>query len=538
MSNQSTSQARSIVEWIINYGATDVVIAPGSRSAPLSYAFAQAQAAGNIRVHVRIDERDAGFLALGLSKASGKPVPVVVTSGTAVANLLPAVVEGFYSGVELVVISADRPAIQRNRRSPQTIAQANLFGDYARNADLAVDANVQSELNALISHSHFKPIHINAQFDMPLMPDDSTWAPTISLIDRQHLRESKEEREVPSNGLFIVGDVNDMEAAKSIADIAEELGWPIMWEPTANVHSGTHALSHGVLLLDSMPTPECIITVGSIGLSRVTMSALKKTPQHLVIHVPSDGEEVPDPVGTAQHVFHAIPHLRNTPNQDWLAEWKAADAKAQAVVSDALGIKTLTGPRVALDVWNHAADGDQIFIAASWLVRHIEAYAPVRTGLRTFGNRGANGIDGLISTAWGTALTNSLRTYLLIGDIAFLHDAGGLNVSEQDPKPNLTIVVSDNDGSGIFGQLEQGAPEYSQHYERVFGTPHGKDLWVVAESFGIPAQRVTTTEELQRALANTDKIPGVHVIVCTTGSRTEEAQLIKRIASSVTQALQ
>ena len=118
MSNQSTTQARSIVEWIINYGATDVVIAPGSRSAPLSYAFAQAQAAGNIRVHIRIDERDAGFLALGLAKASGKPVPVVVTSGTAVANLLPAVVEGFYSGVELVVISADRPAVQRNRRSP------------------------------------------------------------------------------------------------------------------------------------------------------------------------------------------------------------------------------------------------------------------------------------------------------------------------------------------------------------------------------------------------------------------------------------
>lgn len=541
MTNQSTVNARAIVEWLLAAGVDNVVIAPGSRSAPLSYAFAQAQSAGKLRIHVRIDERDAGFLALGISKASGKPVPVVVTSGTAVANLLPAVVEGFYSGVELVVVSADRPAIQRNRRSPQTISQATLFGNYARGVDLAVDADVPSELAQLfVETQHKQPLHINAQFDLPLMPDDVDWKPTAGQyeIPIREIQSTTIEREVPSRGLIIAGDINNATAAKEISGLASELGWPIVWEPTANVHQSPHALSHGVLLINHLPTPECIVTVGAVGLSRVVLAALKKTPMHIAVHLSSDGPEAADPVGTAQEILDAVPNFTTSKDDEWLQIWKSADDKAADIVKQALSAKTLTGQRVAVDVWNHAGEADQLFIAASWPVRHLEAYAPTRTGVRTLGNRGANGIDGLISTAWGCALTHAQRTYLLIGDIAFLHDASGLNVADDEVKPNLTIVVSDNDGSGIFGQLEQGAPQYAQHYERVFGTPHGKDLWVIAESYGIPAQRVTTTDELARALSNTDKIPGVHVIVCTTGNRAHEAELIKDIASQVMSALQ
>ena len=540
MTNTSTHNARALVEWLLDAGVQDVVIAPGSRSAPLSYAFAQAQAAGAVRIHVRIDERDAGFLALGLSKASGKPVPVVVTSGTAVANLLPAVVEGFYGGVELIVLSADRPAIQRNQRSPQTIAQHSMFGSHARAVDLAVDADIANELNQLVKpESHRQPLHINVQFDMPLMPDDQTWTPELgkNTIPSRILSSPAVTREVPSRGLIIAGDINDGQAACELGELAEKLGWPIMWEPTANVHGTTNALSHGVLILKHLPTPDFVLTVGAVGLLRVVIAALKAAPQHVAVHLASDGPETPDPAGTAQEVLTAIPQLTNSIDENWISLWKAADSKAAAVVANSLSAKTLTGQRVAVDVWNHAANADQIFIAASWPVRHVEAYAPARLGLRTLGNRGANGIDGLISSAWGSALTSSARTYLLIGDIAFLHDASGLNVSDSDTKPNLTIVVSDNDGSGIFGQLEQGAPEYAQHYERVFGTPHGKDLWVIAESYGVAAQRVTTADELERALEITDKIPGVHVIVCTTGNRSDEAQLIRRIADQIESAL-
>jgi 2-succinyl-5-enolpyruvyl-6-hydroxy-3-cyclohexene-1-carboxylate synthase len=171
-------------------------------------------------------------------------------------------------------------------------------------------------------------------------------------------------------------------------------------------------------------------------------------------------------------------------------------------------------------------------VAASWSVRHLEAYAPARNGLCTFGNRGANGIDGLISTAWGIATCGKQRTYLLMGDIAFLHDIGGLNVAEA-ARPNLTIVVLDNDGSGIFSQLEQAQPAYRSHYEKIFGTPHGQDLWVISEAFGFATARVTTRDELTRTLERTQNIPGVHIIICSTGKRVDEARLINQIVNEL-----
>jgi 2-succinyl-5-enolpyruvyl-6-hydroxy-3-cyclohexene-1-carboxylate synthase len=151
-----------------------------------------------------------------------------------------------------------------------------------------------------------------------------------------------------------------------------------------------------------------------------------------------------------------------------------------------------------------------------------------------FGNRGANGIDGLISTAVGAGIGTKKRTVLLMGDIAFLHDLGGLNFGEGQVQPDLTIVVLDNNGSGIFSQLEQGAIEYKEHYEKVFGTPHGKDLWVIAESLGIPAKQVTTKNELKFALQNFAKMPGIKVVICLTGDRSSENDLIKQIVAQVT----
>jgi 2-succinyl-5-enolpyruvyl-6-hydroxy-3-cyclohexene-1-carboxylate synthase len=164
-------------------------------------------------------------------------------------------------------------------------------------------------------------------------------------------------------------------------------------------------------------------------------------------------------------------------------------------------------------------------------------YAPTRTGLTVFGNRGVNGIDGLISTACGVALNATQRTYLLIGDIAFLHGMAGLNISDLNIKPNLTVVVVDNDGSGIFSQLEQGDPAYSEYFEQIFGTPHGRDLWVIAEALGVPAARVTTKSEFVSALNRTNKIPGIHVIVCTTGQRSAEQAQITKITKEVNEAL-
>ena len=541
MVNPSTELGRGIVQTLINAGVTDVVVSPGSRNAPISYALAQASAANLLTLHVRIDEREAGFLALGLAKASGIPTPVVVTSGSAVANLLPAIVEAHYSGIPVVAITADRTADVRGHGAPQAIDQVGIFSTNVRsicdvNADnisAALDA-VRHTVDAAVSNQ-VGPVHVNVQFALPLMPEDIEWIPTPWSMPETTPRAHDvhaEEIEVPGKGLLIVGDLSMNAAARDVVGQAEELGWPIIWEPTSNVHSHRNALSHGALVLASgkAPTPDVVITLGAVGLSRATMNLLKTT-KH--ISIKSDRFDIPDPVLSAAQIIDGSVRLIGKAHDGWIEEWQSIDNACAKIVAEKLSTNELSGPRVAVQLWNHVHDSEQLFIAASWPVRHIESYAPTRRGVTTFGNRGTNGIDGLISTAWGIASAHDTRTYALVGDIAFLYGVAGLNVSDMVQRPNLTIVVSDNDGSGIFGQLEQGAPTFANHFEEVFGTPHGRDLWVIAESFGIPATRVTSPSQMQSALDNSDRIPGVHVIICTTSSRSEERLLVAEINSAI-----
>lgn len=542
MVNDSTKLGRGVVESLINAGIEHLVVSPGSRNAPISYAVAQAEAANLIHLHVRIDEREAGFLALGLAKASGKPAAVVVTSGSAVANLLPAILEAHYACIPLVAVTADRPAEVRGHGAPQTVNQVGIFGSNIRGACDISSADVEGGLHEVehvlsVALGESGPVQINTQFSLPLMPDDTQWIPQTKFTSSQ---QAKDETGVdtsltlPGKGLLIVGDVIHTELTRAFVRQIEELGWPIIWEPTANVHESPNALSHGPLILDSSnsPTPECVITLGAVGLSRSTLALLKST-RHIAVRTGRPDE--PNPVLSAE-VIVGLPvsiNLSAAVETSWLELWKNIDGQICAKVNRALTGNELSGPSASLAVWNHAKPEDQLFVAASWTVRHVEAFADSRVGLHVFGNRGTNGIDGLISTAWGIATASAQRTYALMGDIAFLYGVGGLNVGASEHRPNLTIVVLDNDGSGIFGQLEQGADIYRDHFERVFGTPHDKDLWVIAEAFGVASSRVTTVAELNAALELTDRIPGVHVIVCATSSRSEERELVASIKRSV-----
>lgn len=538
----STALARSIVQSCLDAGAQQVVIAPGSRNAPLSWAFAQAEKAGLIKIHVRIDERDAGFLALGIAKATKKPVPVVVTSGSAVANLLPAIVEAFHSGVPVIVLSADRPASARGKNAPQTINQFGLFGTFVKSQiDVTAGTTSALEISKVIDSTvsgRPGPVQVNVQFEMPLMPDENEmeWQPRApSLSSTSKTECHQKEIEVSGHGIFVIGDNSDPEAVQEINQISQEIGWPIVWEPTANAHMLTNAISHGVVLLqaDVAPKIDVVVTLGTVGLSRAILGLLKSVPTHLAIHSPTAGSDLPDPVSSANEILECVPKLKTTIDPEWLSQWQTLDNKATTSITAVLAPDTLSGPSGAQLVWNQAGEDDQLFVAASWPVRHLEAHASKRKGLQVFGNRGANGIDGLISTATGVAIGTKKRTVLLMGDIAFLHDLGGLNLGEGQDQPNLTIVVLDNNGSGIFSQLEQGADEYKEHYEKVFGTPHGKDLWVIAESLGIPAKQVTTKTELKFALESFKKMPGIKVIVCLTGDRSAENDLIKQIVAQV-----
>jgi len=540
--SNSTANARAIVQSCLDSGVEHVVIAPGSRNAPLSWAFSQAEKMGSIKIHVRIDERDAGFLALGIAKVTKKPVPVVVTSGSAVANLLPAIVEAFHSAVPVVVLSADRPASSRGTSAPQTINQFGIFGTFVKSQiDLAANAIDINEVHDAIASTisgRPGPAQINIQFEPPLMPEheDLDWIPSAPSLKPVSITEcERKQLQVPSRGVFVIGDNSDADSVSKINELSQQLGWPVIWEPTANAHSFNNSISHGVVLLQAgiAPNVDVVVTFGTVGLSRAILGLLKNSPLHLSIHSPTSGPDLPNPVASAKEIFDCVPKLETKTDPEWLSQWQLLDRKAETEVSIALAPDTLTGPSAAQLAWDTCGENDQLFVAASWPVRHLEAYAAKRNGLRVFGNRGANGIDGLISTAIGVGIGAGKRTMLLMGDIAFLHDLGGLNLAESQTQPNLTIVVLDNNGSGIFSQLEQGASEYQEHYEKVFGTPHGKDLWVIAESLGIPAKQVTTKTELKFALAGFEKTPGIKVIVCLTGERKHENDLIKQIVAQV-----
>lgn len=621
--NPSTALARAILAELVHQGVREIVLAPGSRSAPLAFAALRLAEAGTLRLHVRVDERSAGFLALGLAKVSGAPVAVVCTSGTAVANLAPAVVEASYSAVPLVLVTADRPVESRGVGAPQTIDQVQFFGGAVRFfADLAAPrrtdpedrdaaqraarASVGMAIAAAIGSgapgsgatvpagrgpAHPGPVHLNVGFRLPLVPEpadelatdlplgspgaESPPRPRRPPLDGCDYREIGELLgDVPARGLLLVGDLPCAPLRghhQWLAELAATCGWPIICEPSANLHDAPTALGHGVLVLGSSDfladnTPDLVVTAGLFGLSRPTLELVRRARRHVALDLPSAGREVCDPMRTADLVLPGIPLPPTQPEVDpaWWAGWRAADAVAAAVVSQALGdaqalieperggesaaqvgaeaaLGPLTGSAVASRVWELAADDALLLVAASWPVRQVEAFGGRRSGLRVIGNRGANGIDGLVSTAWGAALAHQQAgggpAVALLGDLALLHDHNGLLVGPREPRPDLLVIVMDNDGGGIFHQLEQGRPEHAAAFERLFGTPLGRDLVAVSRAAGVPAQRVSDLAGLESAMSAALSTGGVQVVVVDVPDRTGEARLLEAVRAEVARRL-
>ncbi|MDA8436936.1 MAG: 2-succinyl-5-enolpyruvyl-6-hydroxy-3-cyclohexene-1-carboxylic-acid synthase [Actinomycetales bacterium] len=608
--NPSTAMARVLVDELVANGVTEVVLAPGSRSAALAIALADADARGDLRLHVRIDERSAGFLALGLAKVAREPVAVVVTSGTAVANLAPAVVEASYADVPVIVVTADRPAELRDTGASQTIDQARFFGSGVRwSHEVAVAEpragqvrywrSVVARAVAVATEvADSGPVHLNVAFREPLVPDaDETWVEPLGLaplgtepaervpvaVDArlgmaaaQPLDEilallsgpeTDLDHVVPTRGVVVVGDVADVETSDAAIALAEACGWPLLSEPSGNARSGDTALAHGPLLLadDAFAAahrPEIVVCVGTPGLSRSVLRMVREAPL-VVVADERAAVRRPDPTRNATLFVSVVPEppgAYEDYDDAWLDSWLAADARAAAAVSkrldDAAG---LTGPDVARTLWDVLDSSALLLAAASWPVRHLEAFARVRESEDApyvVGNRGTSGIDGLVSTAWGAALAHqSTRTavsvddeggaevisvtggtaYALLGDLAFLHDHNGLLVGDDEPRPDLVIVVVDNDGGGIFGQLEQAGTE---HFERVFGTPLGLDLAAVARAAAV--DDVTVVDDvtgLVHALDEATARGSVRVIVAKVGDRGAEAALLRDVQADVSAAL-
>ncbi|MFT4216649.1 MAG: 2-succinyl-5-enolpyruvyl-6-hydroxy-3-cyclohexene-1-carboxylic-acid synthase [Micropruina sp.] len=511
--------AGTIVAQLCAQGVTDAVLAPGSRSAPLALTLARAEADGRLRLHVRFDERSAGFLALGLAKASGRVVPVVTTSGTAVGNLMPAVMEAHHGGVPLLVVSADRPAALVGFAANQTTDQSRLFQPFVRwsarvsSAAPAASWAAQTARGCLLAAGlgsrNPGPVQLNVELDQPLVDDIAV--PSVRPVMQEPVGAlGAVPLPAGPRTVVICGDAS-VEVGRQAAEFASAAGLPLVAEPSSNARAT--ALRTGRLLLGSplADDVERVVVFGHPTLSRPVNRLLAR--DNVEVAVVSAAPEWPDAGWQATLV---VPGLRaesgvSPEGAEWLARWQAADAVVAARVDAVLAEQVvLTGPAVASAVVEAVGDG-LLMLGNSQPIRDADL-APGGAA-RVFANRGLAGIDGTISTAVGIALASDEPLTLLCGDLTFLHDGNGLAAGLGERRPDLRVVVADDSGGSIFATLEYGDPRYAGSFERVFATPPGVDLARLAEAHGVRALRVTAVAELTAALRR--PIHGVEVLVVT-----------------------
>jgi 2-succinyl-5-enolpyruvyl-6-hydroxy-3-cyclohexene-1-carboxylate synthase len=520
--NESTKLARVIVRQILEAGVTDVVISPGSRNAPLSLAFFAASKRGLIKLHTRIDERTAAFFALGITKASGRPVPIVCTSGTAVANYHPAVLEASHTNLPLLVLTADRPAALRRTGANQTTEQARIFGKAVRYfADISGTAYpMELPFNSL----HSGPVHLNIQFEEPLVGDnDEGWLDDLKVSAPKVFGRKKAGTffSKSTRGILVIGHDRAGLELNEVQDFAEKLGWPVIAE---DPFSFPGALAHASIFLTSKTiaedvAPDTVLVIGRTTLSR-SINALVNSARKVIAIDPRMATVDSD--RAAAQKFTQLPAVEApTVDAEYAQKLQKYSQRAQKLV---LGISDWSEALVAREIAGALPNGTSLFISSSRPIRDIEGFAQPRSGVETFANRGLAGIDGNISTALGIASQRS-STFAVLGDLGFLHDVTGLIHNENF---NLKIFVINNNGGGIFSTLSQRGVE---GFEEVFGTPHNLDLISIAKSFGIPASSVGTKSELLAEIAK--PATGLSVVVVTVPDRESNADNLQGIYKSI-----
>jgi 2-succinyl-5-enolpyruvyl-6-hydroxy-3-cyclohexene-1-carboxylate synthase len=509
----ATVCARVIIEELITRGVRDVVLAPGARSAPLAYECFEADRIGLLRLHVRADERTAGFLALGLAKGSGAPAAVLTTSGTAAANLHPAVLEAWHAHVPLIAITASRPRSLINTGSNQTTDQDQLFGRhvraYAGLSDEVLDhRSWRFEVSRILTAATGLrtrmpgPAQLNVEFSEPLLPAESAWPPPAPDLVITASENSAEPTVLPdgSQTVIIAGD-SSPEMGRAIADFAVQAGVPLMAEPSSNARRGEAALSTYRLLLSSTLTEEIerVVVFGRPTLSRPVSRLLARDDLELV--VVSEYADWIDPGRAASLVTDGV-KLPEPADSGWFDAWQQAEKSVRERLDALLGGQPhFTGPALAATVWTALGADDALFAGSSSPIRDLDLAPITAASPSTYANRGLSGIDGNVSTAAGIALALERPTHALLGDLTALHDVTGLVIARSEPRPDLRIVVANDDGGSLFATLEQGEPAHMGAFERLFGTPQGLRFEALAAAAGIGYRRAEAAEELSQILA-------------------------------------
>jgi 2-succinyl-5-enolpyruvyl-6-hydroxy-3-cyclohexene-1-carboxylate synthase len=579
--NRNTALASAFVEELARCGVRDAVIAPGSRSTPLALALWRAPA---IEARVILDERSAGYLALGAAQASGRPVAVLCTSGTAAANLHPAVCEADEAGVPLIVLTADRPPELRGVGAGQTIDQLKLYGSAVRwFCDVGThEANDAGLLHlrsvacrayaAARGEPRAGPVHLNLSWRDPLGPEprpgDVTATSPLALEGRGErpltavatsppppdaalLGELAERLAAAPRGLIVAGRQPDPALAEPLAKLAAATGYPILPEPTSQLRLGPHDRSLVVWAYDAIArerppslAPDLILRIGDMPTCkplREWLAGLDGTRQ--IVLDPGFGWNEPtklaeivvraDParVATAVAELERLTGARGA-EPGWARAWRDAGAAAAGAIAARLASSDeLSEPAVHATLGELYADGDLVYTASSMPIRDQEAFLPSGPAqVRFLCNRGANGIDGLVSSGIGAAIASGRPAWIVTGDLGLVHDMNGLAALRHASTP-VRLVVLNNDGGGIFEFLPQVQQIGRDEFEALFGTPSGLDLERVAALYGIPHARVERLDDLRGAASRGTALIEVPI------DRAHNVELHRELADAAAAAL-
>ncbi|WP_342558730.1 2-succinyl-5-enolpyruvyl-6-hydroxy-3-cyclohexene-1-carboxylic-acid synthase [Metasolibacillus sp. FSL K6-0083] len=524
-----TNYVYRIVASLLQHGVEEVVVSPGSRSTPLAYAFASTE---SVKMHRQIDERAAAFYALGIAKASAKPVVLLCTSGTAAANYFPAIIEAKYARVPLIVLTADRPHELREVGAPQTIDQIRLYGGHVKYSmefpipDVApqtvqfIEHHIGRAV-AIASSAPFGPVHINIPLREPLLIDfrslneltfkASFLQETIpSQAARDFLAQTINDTE---NGILIIGELPLGLDIAPLWSFIRNCKWPVLIESLANMRGAVpeDCLPYVISTYDAILKNEhfkeavaahTVIRFGAQPVSKFVMQFLTQTMPEKYIVIDEDAL-FRDSTNSSTHFIQGKPGAwleqltLQTDSIHYLTLWQQAERIARKHIAAYTAHAQDEGAFVQ-KMLELVPNGSDIFVSSSMPIRDIDTFfLATNKDIRIFANRGANGIDGVTSTALGFSTVHKRPTYLIIGDLAFLHDANAFIASRYQAN-DLTVVVLNNDGGGIFSYLPQASIE--AHYEDLFGTPTALTFEQLAAMYDVQYERLEHLATFEAAL--------------------------------------
>lgn len=545
-----TRYTANFIDELVARGVRDVVVSPGSRSTPLAVLVAEHE---EIEDWVVIDERSAGYFALGIAQATDRPVALVCTSGTAVANYFPAVVEAYYARVPLLVLTADRPHELRDIGASQTIDQIKMFGHFVKGsfemappkADEASLAYVRNRASRAVKRSLLDnpgPVHVNFPFDEPLMPDitlpnlwqrqkgqeKTEWFVGRKQLDELMLVELLERIESKEKGLIVCGPQRDKVLVDELIQLSDKLRIPILADPLSQLRTTPYVKNTVMGSYDAYlrsekvrqgMKPDYILRFGAMPISKHLSFYLKEhadVPQYII----ENYDHVREPLNVSSNYIVAdgarlckALNQRVSPNRKqttaWFEKWLKMENEARNVLSQGMVQGQLTEGRVSQIVLDSLEDGSHFFVANSMPVRDVDTFLiPTSKDIRLYANRGVSGIDGTLSSAIGVAATGKKVT-LLIGDLSFYHDLNSLFIAKRYELP-ITIILINNNGGGIFSFLPQAKEE--KHFEHLFGTPLNIDFAHAVEMYEGDYFLVEKEEELKEVLLKDKKRKGFSVI--------------------------